>query len=198
MSSNGTLEGGKLNGKKTKIAGQVVIVLAGDKLRVDFTREKRLSSRCGEDDFTESRRPIEQQSKGLQNIDPKSRTGPENAKALDYKIMVVDDEKKIADLYSIILKSAGFSVDRIVHDGLEAIDAVKCDLENCPDVILMDQKMPRMDGLEASKKIKEMNPEIKIIMISAYDVPPESLRFLSLILAKPISKRQLLEAIETV
>ena len=111
--------------------------------------------------------------------------------------MVVDDEKKIADLYSIILRSAGFSVDRIVYDGAESVNAVKSNPGNYPDVILMDQKMPRMDGLEASRKIKEINSDIKIIMITAYDVPQDSKKFLSLILAKPISKHQLLEAIRT-
>jgi len=124
--------------------------------------------------------------------------GPANGKSLDYRIMVVDDEKKIADLYSIILRSAGFTVDHIAYDGIEAIDTIASDPENRPDVILMDQKMPRMDGLEASRKIKELNPEIKIIMITAYDVPRDSRGIFSLILGKPISKRQMLEAIETI
>ncbi len=148
--------------------------------------------------FPESKRAFGQRSKGLRNNNPKSKTGPENGKSLDYKIMVVDDEKKIADLYSIILRSAGFTVDRVFQDGVEAVNAVKSSPGNYPDVILMDQKMPRMDGLEASHKIKEINSDIKIIMITAYDVPRDSKKFLNLILAKPISKHQLLEAIESV
>jgi len=174
----------------------VLVLSAQESVRADLLRQGFFFNQAAEVTPSGSRRNTDQLSRGLRNIDPKSRTGPENGKALDYKIMVVDDEKKIADLYSIILKSAGFTVDRIAHDGIEAIDAL--DLRHPPDVILMDQKMPRMDGLEASRKIKEMNPKIKIIMITAYDVPRESYGFLSLILAKPISKRQLLQAIESV
>jgi CheY-like chemotaxis protein len=146
-------------------------------------------------------RSQENDGRGLrrtQSTSSERKTGPRNGRSIDLRIMVVDDEKKIADLYSIILRSAGFTVSRIVQDGMDAVEAVKSDPANCPDVILMDQKMSRMDGLEASTRIKKFNPDVKIIMITAYDVPSSYRNLMSHILLKPISKHQLIEAIGNV
>jgi len=56
---------------------------------------------------------------------------------------------------------AGFA-----SSGEEAIDKIKT---NCPDIILMDIKMPGMDGFETTKHIKKMNPATKIIIMSLND-----------------------------
>jgi len=55
-----------------------------------------------------------------------------------------------------------------------------------------------MDGLEASKRIKGINPEIKIIMITAYDVPGGYKDLMSFVLSKPISKQGLIDAIKSI
>ncbi|MHB8701278.1 MAG: response regulator [Nitrososphaerales archaeon] len=107
--------------------------------------------------------------------------------------MIVDDEKRIVSLYSSILSSAGHQIKQVANDGLEALEALKKDED--VDIIIMDQKMPRMDGLEASDKIKEIKPGVKIIMISAYEIPRTNRGMFNLILEKPVSKNQLLEAI---
>jgi two-component SAPR family response regulator len=55
-----------------------------------------------------------------------------------------------------------------------------------------------MDSSEASEKIKKVNPEIKIIMITAYEVPSSYGTILSSVLAKPIPIYQLIEAIKNI
>ncbi len=164
-------------------------------------RQKLLSEAPAHEEgvCTPSSSPEPKKPPKLRSVNGTIKLDPQTVRGVDLKIMVVDDEKKIADLYSLILRAAGFTVNRIAHDGVEAVNAISSDPKDRPDVILMDQKMPRMDGLEASKKIKEINPDIKIIMITAYDVLPTSYKgLLSFVLSKPISKQRLIEAIQSV
>lgn len=109
------------------------------------------------------------------------------------RIMIVDDERKIASLYASILEGAGYEVTHIVGDGLEAVNTIKKN-QNV-DLVIMDQKMPKMSGIEATDKIKQIKPDIKVIMISAYEIPRSNRGAFAAILEKPISKSQLLESI---
>ena len=80
------------------------------------------------------------------------------------KILIVDDQKGVRRLLEELFKKDGWEV-RSAEDGLEAISKVK---EMVPDLILMDVKMPNMNGLEATHAIMEMNSKIPIIMMTAY------------------------------
>ncbi|MFC1537820.1 sigma-54-dependent transcriptional regulator [Candidatus Latescibacterota bacterium] len=80
------------------------------------------------------------------------------------KILVVDDEKKIRIILEQILSDEGFKV-KTAESGEEALDALNV---FGPDLILMDQNMPGMDGIEAMSKILEKQPELTIIIITAY------------------------------
>ena len=80
------------------------------------------------------------------------------------KMLIVDDQKGVRRLLEELFKKEGWNV-RIAGDGLEAIDKVE---EMVPDLILMDVKMPNMNGLEATHEIMERNPDIPIIMMTAY------------------------------
>jgi CheY-like chemotaxis protein len=80
------------------------------------------------------------------------------------KILIVDDEDSIRLLYQEELEEEGFVVDS-AKNGKEALE--KLPLFK-PDLVTLDIKMPVMDGIEALKRIREMDRKIPIIICSAY------------------------------
>ncbi len=83
---------------------------------------------------------------------------------MDSKILVVDDQMGVRRLLFEAFREEGFQVD-MAASGQEAITKVK---ETVPALILMDMKMPGMNGLEALKEIKKLNHDISVIMMTAY------------------------------
>ena len=81
-----------------------------------------------------------------------------------YRILIVDDEKSQREQLSGFLKKQGFNVTT-AELGMEAISLCK---DKSFEVALIDLKMPGMDGIELLKKLKESNPEIQVIMMTAY------------------------------
>ncbi len=79
-------------------------------------------------------------------------------------ILVVDDNQDLLETFAMILKRRGYSV-QTAGDGLSAINKFK---EQDFDVTLMDIVMPEMNGVDAFKKIKEIQPEAPIILMTAY------------------------------
>jgi two-component system nitrogen regulation response regulator NtrX len=79
-------------------------------------------------------------------------------------VLVVDDDKAIRSTIKMILNYDGFET-HFVGDGPSALEAVG---ERTFDLILLDIKMPGMDGLEVLQKIKEKKPEIPVVMISGH------------------------------
>lgn len=82
------------------------------------------------------------------------------------KILIVDDNTDFCDSFSDLLELEGYEAVR-AHDGFEALEAVK---EDGFDLVLMDVKMPGMDGVETFSKLKEISPETPVIMLTAYAV----------------------------
>ena len=80
------------------------------------------------------------------------------------RILVVDDEDSIRRTLKEILEFEGYAVDE-AEDGEKALAAVKN--EAC-DVMLLDVKMPRKDGLEVLKELGTLAPEIPVVMISGH------------------------------
>ncbi len=78
------------------------------------------------------------------------------------KILVVDDEKNIVDIIKFNLKKEGYEVV-VAYDGEEAIDVNE---KEKPDLIMLDIMMPKIDGYEACKKIREKY-NTPIIMLTA-------------------------------
>ena len=83
------------------------------------------------------------------------------------KILLADDQSLFAESLKTFLNNYAedMSVADIAGDGEEAVAMAD---KYRPDVILMDIRMPKMDGVEAVKKIKQMHPKINIIMLSTY------------------------------
>lgn len=81
---------------------------------------------------------------------------------MDRKILIVDDEKNIVEIIAFNLKKEGYQVIKAA-DGEEG---VKMAMEENPDLILLDIMMPKMDGYEACKKIREKK-NTPIIMLTA-------------------------------
>ncbi len=85
------------------------------------------------------------------------------------KVLIVDDQELFAAGIDIILKGHGKGEIRVVgiaHNGVEAVRLVE---RHLPDVILMDVRMPVMDGVEATRIIHERFPVIKILILTTFD-----------------------------
>lgn len=80
------------------------------------------------------------------------------------KILIIDDDQNICESIKMILEYENYSVD-IAHNAIEGLSKIK---QNSYKAILLDIKMPEMDGLEAITKIKELDDTISVIMISAH------------------------------
>lgn len=84
-------------------------------------------------------------------------------------VLVVDDYEDGRVILRRMLESKGFRVTEAA-DGEQAVEAVR---RECPDLILMDLNMPRVDGLTAARKIrdcKELCSGVPMVAVTAYDV----------------------------
>ncbi|WP_458124858.1 response regulator [Paenibacillus sp. Z3-2] len=82
----------------------------------------------------------------------------------DKKVLIVDDQNGIRILLMEVFGSEGYNTFQ-APNGKIALEIVNNDK---PDLVLLDMKIPGMDGLEILKHIKEIDPDIKVIMMTAY------------------------------
>ncbi|MBO8173359.1 MAG: response regulator transcription factor [Bacillaceae bacterium] len=85
-----------------------------------------------------------------------------------YKILIVDDHEVVRTGLSMLVQAhPRFQVIGEARDGREAIQKV---YQQEPDLVLMDLSMPQgLDGLQATREIKKINPDIKIVILTMYD-----------------------------
>ena len=85
----------------------------------------------------------------------------------DLQVLIIEDEQLLNEAYARVLSAAGISLLR-AYNGKEALDVLK---NQKPDIILLDLRMPVMDGIEFLKKLqpKDNLPDAKIIVFSNYD-----------------------------
>ena len=115
-------------------------------------------------------------------------------------ILVVDDEKDILALYKMFIKIGGYDIVSFSNPVL-ALEHYKESHGSCP-LVITDLRMPGMTGIELAKKIRELNPAIKIYLITAYDISDiesqqacKEAKF-NIILEKPVDFLKLQKIIE--
>ena len=82
-------------------------------------------------------------------------------------ILIADDQELMRQSLKIMLSSQpNFAVTDTVSHGREVMESIK---KNKPDIILMDIRMPEMDGVVCTQKVKEIAPDIKVIILTTFD-----------------------------
>ena len=135
----------------------IVFILVDFSLRIYFQKKQEIELRREREaaldiglklDFSEEAKTL----KRVEVKDPKAR------------ILAVDDEAIILDSFRKILVVAGYSIDT-VEKGREALGLI---LKNDYDFVFTDLKMSEMDGLEVTKAVKHLRPDIDVIVITGY------------------------------
>jgi len=111
------------------------------------------------------------------------------------KILVVDDEQETVDLIADFLSSRGYAAQKAL-DGAEALK--KFDSEK-PDVVICDIRMPKMDGFQFLKELRNSRKWVPVIIISALSEPSNIFKGYELeadyYITKPIDLEDLLKAV---
>jgi CheY-like chemotaxis protein len=112
------------------------------------------------------------------------------------KIAVVDDDKDLSDVYSRLIEGLGYPTPSVFNDGTSIVKALTEDHESF-DVIIMDSRIPEMNGFEAAKIIQRYRKDTKIILATAFaSVEHEAIAAGLPLLLKPFSAKQLAECLE--
>ena len=118
-----------------------------------------------------------------------------------YNVLLVDDEKEVCQIIirKLDWESMGFHIVGYAANGVEALEMAE---ELQPDVVMTDIKMPYMDGLTLSRKLKEAYQKIKIIIFSGFDefeYAKEAIKIEAMeYILKPINEKELREVFERI
>jgi two-component system, response regulator, stage 0 sporulation protein F len=83
---------------------------------------------------------------------------------METKILIVDDQFGIRILLNEVFQKEGYKTFQAAN-GVQALDIVK---KHDPDLVLLDMKIPGMDGIEILKRMKVLDPDIRVIIMTAY------------------------------
>jgi len=112
------------------------------------------------------------------------------------KIMVVDDEEGVRESFKMILKIKDYDVAAF-EDGESATSTLK---QGMFDIAFVDYKLPGMDGIEVLKKIKEIDPSIEVVIVTAYASDSSQANAITLgaleYLRKPFLMEEIYELVE--
>ena len=135
----------------------IVFILVDFSLRVYFQKRQELQLRKEREQALDIglKLDLSEEAKTLKRVEVKEPKA---------RILAVDDEAIILDSFRKILVVAGYSIDT-VERGSEALGLI---LKNDYDFVFTDLKMPEMDGLEVTKAVKHLRPDIDVIVITGY------------------------------
>ena len=80
------------------------------------------------------------------------------------QVLIVDDDRDIGRMLSTLMNKGGLS-SLVAYDGETALQMLAA---QAPDLLLVDVKMPGLDGMEVLKRVKETDPQLPVVLITAY------------------------------
>ena len=84
-------------------------------------------------------------------------------------ILIADDQEIAREGYRRVLETQpGLEIMAVVADGLEAVQLAEA---HCPEVVILDIRMPRLNGIEAAQRIRRVCPQVGVVLLSFYDDP---------------------------
>src|SRR5205085_8797211 len=84
----------------------------------------------------------------------------------DLRVMVVDDNRDFRESLLALLRTDGLNIVGEATSGQEALDLV---VRVDPDIVLMDVRMPNMDGVETTRRLKAIRPDIGVVALTAQE-----------------------------
>ena len=115
---------------------------------------------------------------------------------MNKKVLLVDDEKDFLDTMSERLTARGLSV----ATSADPTEALKTAKDRAVDVVVLDLKMPGMDGIEFLKELKDARPELQVILLTGHATVEKGIQAMKLgaldVLEKPAHIDELMERIE--
>ena len=126
------------------------------------------------------------------------KTGNRQAKAFG-RILIVDDTPEIAQFTSLVLRDAGHSILNIAENGKEGLDYYKSHWQEV-DIVILDMMMPEMNGPECLKGMNAINPNVRIIISSAYSPEEDKVCEMGIkgFIQKPFSPDKLVDMVKSV
>jgi two-component system, OmpR family, response regulator len=123
---------------------------------------------------------------------------PQASEQNDLRVLVVDDDRNIADVLSMALRYEGYSVE-VAGSGRAALKAAS---DFRPHIILLDVMLPDFDGFEVAGRLADRRAEIPILFLTARDTTEDKVRGLTLggddYVTKPFSVEEILARIRTI
>src|SRR2546426_5849984 len=124
--------------------------------------------------------------------------GAAAAPAPNTSLLIIEDDDNISTAIEEYFSRAGYTV-HAAHDGIAGIEAA---VKNRPDVVVLDLMLPKMDGLAVCKDLRQKNPQIPILMLTAKDDVVDKVLGLEMgaddYITKPFSLRELEARIKSV
>ena len=114
---------------------------------------------------------------------PFSITVDVEKKALEGTILIVDDQEMVRTMVADLLGGMNFNV-LMASDGFDAVEQFRrmreqTDRDQTRDLVILDMILPEIDGRETYRRLKEIDPEVKVLMSTGYDVDNKMTEVLS-------------------